>query len=116
MRLLVCGGRDYQDLNRVMRVLDNIHEKCGITEIIHGAAKGADSLAGQWARKNGIRETAVPANWYPNGKLDRSAGPKRNREMLAMKPDGVVAFPGGSGTADMARIAEEAGIKVMRLI
>jgi hypothetical protein len=113
VKLLVCGGRDYQDINRVMRVLDNIHEKCGITEIIHGAAKGADSLAGQWARKNGIKETAVPANWDLYG---RRAGPLRNEEMLLLAPDGVVAFPGGRGTAHMARIAEEAGIKVMRLI
>jgi predicted Rossmann-fold nucleotide-binding protein len=32
--------------------------------------------------------------------------------MLDMKPDGVVAFPGGDGTADMVRRARAAGVKV----
>jgi hypothetical protein len=108
----VCGGREYQNLSRVMHILTAIHNKRGITEIIHGAAKGADSLAGHWARTFGIKETAVPADWDKHGKR---AGPLRNEEMLKLKPDGVVAFPGGRGTEHMIRIATEAGLKVMRV-
>lgn len=32
--------------------------------------------------------------------------------MLTLKPDGVVLFPGGRGTADMRKAAQEAGVKV----
>ena len=31
------------------------------------------------------------------------------------KPDLVIAFPGGKGTADMARRAREAGIEVIEV-
>lgn len=101
----------------IARWCDAPHDSCGghkrgITEIIHGAAKGADSFAGHWARVFGIKETAVPADWDKHGKR---AGPLRNEEMLKLKPDGVVAFPGGRGTDHMVRIAKEAGIKVMRV-
>jgi hypothetical protein len=95
-----------------MHILTAIHKKRGISEIIHGGAKGADLFAGKWATMNGIKETAVPADWNKHG---RAAGPIRNQLMLEMKPDGVVAFPGGRGTADMANRAEKSGIKVMRV-
>jgi hypothetical protein len=52
----------------------------------------------------------VPAEWKKHGKR---AGPLRNMRMLEeWKPDGVAAFPGGSGTADMIAQARNAGVKV----
>jgi len=51
-----------------------------------------------------------PADWSRHGK---SAGPIRNRQMLIEgRPDIVVAFPGGKGTANMIKQAVEAGVKV----
>lgn len=52
--------------------------------------------------------------WYLEGSLCEhwKVGPKRNRKMLELKPDGVVAFPGGRGTMDMIRAATEAGVPV----
>ena len=48
--------------------------------------------------------------------LGRKAGPIRNQQMLDEgKPDLVVAFPGGRGTANMMRIAREAGIEVIEV-
>jgi hypothetical protein len=42
------------------------------------------------------------------------AGPIRKQQMLDEgKPDLVVAFPGGRGTAHMVRIARAAGIEVI---
>lgn len=44
------------------------------------------------------------------------AGPDRNQRMIDEgRPDLVVAFPGGRGTADMIRRATEAGIEVFRI-
>ncbi len=55
---------------------------------------------------------SCPANWdeYP-----RRAGIIRNREMLEHKPDAVIAFEGGPGTANMVKIADRAGIAVYRI-
>lgn len=109
MRTLVCGGRFYEDEARVFDVLDLL----GPTLVIHGCAKGADSLAAAWARKRGVALAPYPANWNVYGK---AAGHKRNQLMLdEAKPDLVVAFPGGAGTADMTRRAEAAGVGVVRI-
>lgn len=113
VRIIVCGGRNYRDRRRAFEALDWVHARRGISEVIHGAASGADSLAAEWARERGIAATACPADWARYGK---SAGPKRNREMLALKPDGVVAFPGGKGTYDMKTAAAAAGIHVYEVI
>lgn len=81
--------------------------------IIHGGARGADSLAAYWAAHSGVPFETYQADWKQHG---RGAGPIRNKRMLSEgKPDLVVAFPGGSGTAHMVRIAREAGVKVMEV-
>ena len=109
-RLLVCGGRDFTDIDALFRVLDRV--RCKINKpllIIHGDARGADKMAGKWARHVGLHEVKVPALWDVHS---NRAGPIRNAAMLGLMPDGVVAFPGGSGTADMVRQAKAAGIPV----
>jgi hypothetical protein len=35
--------------------------------------------------------------------------------MLMQRPDVVIAFPGGAGTADMVRKARVAGVRVMEV-
>lgn len=115
LRVLVCGGRDYADRDAVFSVLNVLQAERGIALLIHGAARGADSLGAEWAASRGIevlRFPVTPAMWHTQGK---KAGPLRNGRMLAEgNPDGVVAFPGGPGTADMIRQAEAAGVKVWR--
>lgn len=113
MRILVCGGRDYTDETYVFRQLDRLHAKKGVSVLIHGNARGADTLAKKWATSRGIPHLPFPADWDAHGK---AAGPIRNREMLRDgKPDGVVAFPGGQGTADMVAVATKAGLVVWDL-
>ena len=68
MRLLVCGGRDYNDEARVFDCLDSIHAKWPISVLIHGAARGADSLADKWAKERNIPVKAFPADWNKWGK------------------------------------------------
>lgn len=98
MKLCVTGGRDFNDADYVFIVLDMVHGHTPVTELIHGNATGADTLAGKWAAWRGIKETALPAEWHKHGYL---AGMKRNRELLYLKPDYVLAFPGNKGTRDM---------------
>jgi hypothetical protein len=111
IKVLVCGGRDFNDQYFLYRILGTLHEgKPPIAEVIHGAAKGADQMAGAWAIQNRVPVRSFPADWNKHGK---AAGPIRNEQMLREgKPDLVVAFPGGRGTAHMCRIAEEAGVTV----
>ena len=107
--LLVCGGRDYNDRDAVFDALDHVAKKRGVDVLIHGGAPGADSLAGQWAELRGVFCLAFIADWNKYGK---KAGPIRNRLMLTMNPNGVVAFPGGIGTADMISQAKAQGVNV----
>jgi len=92
----------------VRATLDAIQPKPLV--IIHGDAPGADQLADKWARLSQVAVRRHPADWT---ELGRAAGPIRNQEMLEEeKPDIVVAFPGGRGTADMVIRAREAGVPV----
>ena len=110
MKILVCGGRDYDEWPKMKEYLDSLHEKCTVTEVIHGGADGADRLAGVWARWNCIKETVYKADWK---KYKKAAGPIRNLEMLdTSKPDLVLVFPGGKGTAHMRKIAEDGGYSI----
>jgi hypothetical protein len=110
MRVLVCGGRNYTDFPTVYDVLDEIDRKRRITHVITGGAAGADQFATGWAMARLRQPQVFLAAWGDHGK---KAGPIRNQRMLDEgKPDLVVAFPGGRGTADMVRRARAAGVAV----
>lgn len=126
MKVLVCGGRDFgaekldkpRSLMMAERhfardVLDALHAASPFSLVIHGAARGADTCGGEWAKLRGVPVAAYPADWRAHG---RGAGPIRNRLMLKRgAPDLVVAFPGGNGTAHMVRIARAAGVEVREI-
>lgn len=110
MKVLVCGSRKYANRWHVYEVLDAAHAANPISLIIHGGATGADALAHSWAVEHDIRWNRYRANWKEYG---NPAGPMRNQMMLDQaKPDLVVAFPGGTGTADMVRKARAANVPV----
>lgn len=110
MKVLVCGGRNFKDALTLGSWLGGIHKGHGITLLIHGGAKGADFMAGEFAKWAGIPVMVFNADW---GKHGRAAGPIRNAQMIAEgAPDLVVAFSGGRGTADMISKAKAAGIPV----
>lgn len=107
MRILVCGGRDYEDYEMVKKVLGSLFKP---ELIINGAAKGADTLSTRWAEENKIPCLMYPALWSKQGK---QAGILRNIKMLEEgMPHMVIAFPGGRGTAHMMLIARQAGVPV----
>jgi hypothetical protein len=113
MKVIVCGGRDYQDFDRISKCLDLLHKKHGITLLIEGGANGADAHGAIWATNNCIPRCTFHANWQ---QLGAKAGPVRNSEMIKFgKPDCVVAFPGGSGTKNMVSKARKFGAKVWEL-
>lgn len=112
MRVLICGGRDPSS-DVCDAVWNWVMENCSPGDVvIHGAARGVDTQAMIAAQTiPGVKHLPFAADWYAQG---RAAGPIRNQRMLDEgKPDLVVAFPGGRGTADMVNRATRAGVKVV---
>lgn len=114
MKVLVTGGRAYGNRKRVYQCLFDLHRLYGITQVIHGAATGADTFAGEWAEAMGVPVDKCPV---PKGDWDRlgnRAGNRRNTIMLQKGPDVVLAFQGHSGTVDMITKVKDAGILLLK--
>jgi len=113
MRVLVCGGRDYKNRSRVFEALDRLMAEHGALTIIEGGAVGADTFAGEWTcMQRSSQLVTERANWEKHG---RPAAPIRNQMIDDHKPNLVVAFPGGRGTADTVLKARSAGIEVIEV-
>lgn len=111
MRVLICGGRD-PDSDTCDAVWNWVMQNCAAGDVvIHGAARGVDTQAMIAAQTlPGVKHLPFAADWHTHG---RAAGPIRNKRMLDEgKPDLVIAFPGGRGTANMVKQARAAGIEV----
>ena len=57
-RVLMTGGRDFMDKDKVYQTLDAIVPRPDV--LIHGAARGADTLAKQWAQDRGVKLDEYP--------------------------------------------------------
>jgi hypothetical protein len=119
MRVLVCGGRTYDNEAAVWRALDDLVDKHLSITVIEGGARsrlrgmeGADAFAARWCERNHLvcGHEQYRADWDRYGK---KAGVLRNQQMLDTRPDLVLAFPGGRGTADMVQRARKAGVEVI---
>ncbi len=112
MRVLVCGDRNWKD--EAVIALQLVQTQPRPTLIIHGAARGADTMAGEVAGWMGVPVLVFHADWDKHGK---AAGLICNQQMLDEgKPDLVLAFhndlDASKGTKDMVRRARKAGIPV----
>lgn len=108
MRILVCGSRSFANRTYAKSVLMAYP---ATTTIVHGGARGADSLAGEVAKELGMTVEVYPADWDGLGKR---AGYVRNKQMVDSKPDLVIAFWNGvsKGTKHTIDLATAAGIPV----
>ena len=80
MRVIVCGGRFFTNRAKLFDGLDSIHKESPITLLIHGACKGADMLADEWAVERGIERRLFKAEWRKFG------GAPENNALAWQKP------------------------------
>ena len=121
MKVLVCGSREWKNRDAIWRELKKLPEG---TIIVHGAARGADRMAGEIARLLGFEVRQYPADWDNDGR--KAAGPIRNSRMLKEEHpdkegvyiDHALAFAvdfslkASPGTNDMMGKSRRAGIPV----
>lgn len=116
MRVLICGDRNWNDYDMIHAYISALRVRFGEElVVIHGASKGADSMAGEAAEDLGVKVEEYPADWSKYGK---GAGPIRNMQMLKQgNLDAVTAFHNNistsKGTKDMISISEHDGIPVL---
>lgn len=113
MKAIVCGGREFTDEVAGFVFLDTVHASVPITHVIEGGARGADTIARNWAKSRSVPVTTVPADW---GKYGKSAGFIRNKAMRdEHSPQIVLAMPGGVGTESMMSLARQKNIRVIQM-
>ncbi len=115
MTVLFCGSRDW---TAVVPIRHAVAALPAGTVVIHGGARGADTIAGQEAKRRGLEVRVYPALWKKHG---RAAGPMRNQQMLDEgKPSEVYAFRRADkpsvGTRDMVQRARSAGVPVREFL
>ncbi len=121
-RILVTGSRNCTEDQAVFVaakiqdevVRDRLKNGARPVVVVHGKCPygGVDLAAHKWAEiGDGMEPEPHPADWGAHG---RAAGPIRNGEMVATRPDVCLAFPakGSRGTWDCVRQAADAGIPI----
>lgn len=110
--VLVSGSRSIKNYDLFCRLIKQTSWE--ITELIHGGAKGVDSLAARYCKENKILEIKMEADWNNYG---NAAGPLRNQQMVDLiKEKGGKVFVLHDGKSSGARhckeYAESKGLEV----
>ena len=110
LKVIVAGGRDFNDYNLLSEKLDKLFSKRADVVIVSGMAKGVDSLAVKYAEDNKLRVSEFPAKWAKHG---NASGFRRNVEM-ARFADACVCFWNGksAGTKHMIDTAKRMNLKL----
>ena len=114
MKVIVAGGRDFNDYKLLKETLDNFQQEYGnIAEVVSGGARGSDKLGEQYANENNIPIKRFVPDWKGLGK---KAGHVRNRQMGSYTKEHngmLVAFwdKQSKGTKGMIDYASKIGLK-----
>jgi hypothetical protein len=116
-RIIVCGTREWDDAEVMKWVMRGLRKQASLSvTLVHGAARGADRMAGAYAARYGWDEEPWPALWDRFGKR---AGFIRNQYMADAGADLCIGFlrrdQKNAGTQDMMARARKAGIKVVEV-
>lgn len=110
MKVIIAGGRTFNDYNKLSSYCDHILQNQQIVEIVSGVARGADLLGEKYAKEKEYNIKQFPANWDEHGK---AGGYIRNEEM-AKYADALIAFWDGKskGTEHMINLAKKYDLKI----
>lgn len=110
-RIAFSGG-DCADHTLIWAKLDQVHAKHPDMVLLHGGSpKGAEKIASKWADARKVSQVAFKPDWARHAK---AAPFKRNDQMLATLPIGVIVFPGSGIQDNLADKARAMGIPVYR--
>ena len=112
-RVVIAGSRNFNDYEMFASIVGEFLKPiCEEYEmiIVSGHCSGTDLMGERYAKENGYEVEIYPAEWKKYG---RSAGPKRNKQMVDAA-DFAIAFPGvnGKGTYSMIQYAKQKGIPI----
>ena len=82
MIVCVTGGRDYTDKEALWSRLDELNASDPIHWIVHGGARGADQLAGEWAEEHGLASRVFRVTREEKRLYGTRAGISRNKRMV----------------------------------
>ena len=108
----VAGGKEANDAGKIIGHLDRLKAKYADVVLVHGGGPGAEKIAAGWAERNGVHQVVCKPDWDAYG---RAAPFRRNDELLALLPKGVIAFPGSGITDNLVDKANSLGIPVQRV-
>ncbi|WP_413992228.1 DUF2493 domain-containing protein [Labrys okinawensis] len=109
---IVFSGGDTTDHMLIWAKLDQIHARHPDMVLMHGGSpKGAEKIAARWADHRKVPQIAFKPDWTKHAK---AAPFKRNDQMLAVMPIGVIIFPGTGIQDNLADKARSLGIPVYR--
>jgi len=110
MKVIIAGGRDFNDYDLLCEKCDKILSRQTEIEIVSGRARGADQLGERFAKERGYPIKMFAADW---AKFGKQAGYLRNIEM-AEYGDALIAFwnQESKGTEHMIDIAKEKSLKI----
>lgn len=110
-KVAIVGSRNYPHRQQVADYVAGLPPH---TIIVSGGARGVDRWAEESAKANGLATQIFPAEWNKNGKFDKSAGYRRNADIVTAC-DRLVAFWDGQsrGTQHSIGLAEKAGKPVL---
>ena len=101
----VAGGKEANDVSAIIGHLDKLKAKYADVVLVHGGGPGAEKIAAGWAERNGVHQVVCKPDWDAHG---RAAPFRRNDELLALLPKGVIAFPGSGITDNLVDKAQQA--------
>jgi hypothetical protein len=111
-KIAFTGGLDFNDHRAIWDRLDKVHAKHPDMVLMHGGSpKGAERIAACWADNRKVPQIAFKPDWTRHAK---AAPFKRNDQMLAALPIGVIVFPGTGIQDNLADKAKRLGIPVWK--